>query len=214
MRARAHTHTRTHTHTHRLPVPSRQRSCDMYYNAHTQRERERDRLRQRERHTPTHTLPAKPEARLGVSLYKIVFYFNAFSYEPILFFVNTPFVAAPLPLFIAHSIAQCKVSPRLPCIAMHHTILVRAISCKGQVGGVELSPRPGVYGGVHQVYLSSYVSHSPSLSLYMHIYIFIYRSIDREREREGGRERGGEGGREGGRETLYIYIYISARFLR
>jgi len=73
-----------------------------------------------------------PEFHLA--LYKILFYFEAFVHESIIRLL-------PPPTCIAHTIAillhiYCAIYDALPTpllYAIHHTILVMAISCKGQV---------------------------------------------------------------------------------
>jgi len=56
----------------------------------------------------------------SIGLYKILFYFEAYVHESMIFFVNTTVVWAPYPPpLIAHTIAQYIVSPRPPFIAIY-----------------------------------------------------------------------------------------------
>jgi len=69
-----------------------------------------------------------------LDLYKGFVFFEAFVQESILFFANSSLVWAPhSPHFTAHTIAHCRIPPPtiLDCNTCH-TIMVMAISCKGQ----------------------------------------------------------------------------------
>ena len=55
------------------------------------------------------------------------------------------------PLYVAINIAQCTVSPRPPCVAIHHTLLVMAILWKGQGAGGARIPDPDPHG-VHEMW--------------------------------------------------------------
>ena len=59
--------------------------------------------------------------------------------------IGTPHLLSctPPPLYVAINIAQSMVIPPPPCSAIPHTILVVAISCKGQVGRCDASAAGG-----------------------------------------------------------------------
>jgi len=77
----------------------------------------------------------KREVGEGLSLYKILFRFKA-----LVVGVNHPFIAPPIckayriALLLHDDCAIHAPPPTPPVYAIHHTILVMAISCKGQRG--------------------------------------------------------------------------------
>ena len=69
--------------------------------------------------------------RLG--LYKILFYFEAFVYESIIRVLPPPTCIARTIAMLLHVYCARYDAPPTPLFyAIHHTILVMAISCKGQ----------------------------------------------------------------------------------
>jgi len=100
------------------------------------------------------------------------------------------------PLYFAINIAQYLVSPRPPCFAIQHTILVMAISCKGQPTHRFLSNYVCTYIHLYlavylylSIYPSTYLSLSLSLSIYIYIYVYLSIAITIYRERETERKR-------------------------
>jgi len=116
--------------------------------------------------------------------------------------------AYPVAILLHAHCAMYAPPPTLPVYAIHHTILVMAISCKGQ-SLLQCTPRsyhthqlsnrvgettrnyPGVYRQstpriTHRVDLSSLRRARPSLRPYIYTYIYInisiYRYIYRERD--------------------------------
>ena len=67
---------------------------------------------------------------------------------------NTSFIATSPPGYFVINIAYYMVFPRPPCFAIQLTILVMAISCKGQRATLS-SFTPGIYFATH-FYFSSY----------------------------------------------------------
>jgi len=80
-----------------------------------------------------------------LSLYKILFHFKASLFESIILLCPPPTCNAyPIAVLLRD---HCAIYPRLPTppfYAIHHTILVMATSCKGQMR----SPRTGFSGCV------------------------------------------------------------------
>ena len=69
---------------------------------------------------------------LRVSLYKILFHFNAFLWESIILLLLPPPAKPTLWQYYCTTIAQYTLlPPTLSFYAIHHTIFVIAISCKG-----------------------------------------------------------------------------------
>ena len=80
---------------------------------------------------------ASPNPNLAslLSLYKRLFYFAAFMWKTIILLLTLPPELPALLRYYCMSIAQDTTPPRPPppLYALHYTILVMAISCKGQV---------------------------------------------------------------------------------
>jgi len=69
-----------------------------------------------------------------VGLYKIFVHFNAFVNEPIIIFIAPPTCKAyTVAIVLRDYCARYAPPPTLLSYAIHHTILVMAILCKGQV---------------------------------------------------------------------------------
>ena len=66
---------------------------------------------------------------LGLAFTRYSFVYLESVHESILFLA---FNTSTPPVYFAINIAQCIVSPRPPGFAIQHTVLVMAISCKGQ----------------------------------------------------------------------------------
>jgi len=78
--------------------------------------------------------------RCRVSLYKILFYFKALLWESIILLVPPSTCKAYPIAVLLHDHCATYASPTDPSLyAIHRTILVMAISCKGQVSGVLFS---------------------------------------------------------------------------
>jgi len=71
----------------------------------------------------------------GVSLYKILFHFKALLWESIIVLPppHPTCKAYPAAILLHDHCAIYAPPPTPPLYAIHHTILVMAISCKGQV---------------------------------------------------------------------------------
>jgi len=77
--------------------------------------------------------------RNQVSLYKILFHFKALLWESIILLMPPPTCKTYLiAILLQDHCAIYAPPPTLPFYAMHHTILVMAISCKGQEPGTGL----------------------------------------------------------------------------
>jgi len=77
----------------------------------------------------------KQHPGVGVSLYKILFHFKVLVWESILLVPPLPTCNAfPIAIRLHHHCAIYVPPPTPLCCAMHHTILVMAISCEGQCG--------------------------------------------------------------------------------
>jgi len=73
---------------------------------------------------------------LGLGLYKILFYFEAFVHESIILLLPTPTCIARTIAMLLHVYCAIYEAPPTHLLyAMHTTILVMAISCKGQPPG-------------------------------------------------------------------------------
>ena len=71
-------------------------------------------------------------SRLGLGLYKIVFHFNPLLWESIILLRPPPTCKAyPIALVLCDHCAIYARQTTPPLNAIHHTILVMAISCKG-----------------------------------------------------------------------------------
>jgi len=71
--------------------------------------------------------------RRWIGLYKIFFYFEAFVHESIIPFLPPPTCIAHTIALLLHDYCAIYDSPPTPLVyAIHHTILVMAILCKGQ----------------------------------------------------------------------------------
>ena len=90
---------------------------------------------------------ATPRPREQVGLYKtfVCLFGGSALVHTILGIQHLLYCTLP-PSSFAINIAQCMVSPRPPCVAIQHPILVMAISCKGQrtrSGGASLLAATG-----------------------------------------------------------------------
>ena len=71
----------------------------------------------------------------GVGLYKRLFHFKALLWESIILSLPSPTCKAyPIALLLHVHCAINASPPTSPYYAIHHTILVMEISCKGQIG--------------------------------------------------------------------------------
>jgi len=121
--------------------------------------------------------------RVRFGLYKILFYFEAHVHESILFDCS-------LPTHIAHTITQCgrttiaryttHDAPPTPLLyAIHHAVLIVAISCKGQGTVRRMGEASNKLISILCTYLYLYRSAGwggRAISLYLyyvHIYIYI-----------------------------------------
>ena len=80
-----------------------------------------------------HPAPPGTSWQSPVSLYKIVFHFEAFVHESIILLNPPPICTARTIAMLLH--VHCAIydaPPTLLVYAIHHTILAMAISCKGQ----------------------------------------------------------------------------------
>jgi len=70
----------------------------------------------------------------GGGLYKILFYFEAHVHESIIFYCSLPTrIAHTIALRLHDYCAMYDAPPTPPLYVIHHTMLVMAISCKGQL---------------------------------------------------------------------------------
>jgi len=124
-----------------------------------------------------------------VGLYKIFVVLIRGVCALITFFADTPVSGARPPPFIAHAITQnIRVPTRPPFIATHHTILVIAISCKGEHHGPVQRILWRAAHGTRLILASVYIciSHNQSnkalththpsfaLTLFFYTYIFFF----------------------------------------
>ena len=89
------------------------------------------------------------QVRQAVSLNKILFYFKALVWESIILVLPPPtYKAYPIAILLHAHCAIYAPPPTPPLYAIHYTILVLAISCKGQTGrraGRRKPWRVGIY---------------------------------------------------------------------
>jgi len=68
-----------------------------------------------------------------VSLYRILFRFKVLLWESIILVFPPPTCKVyPIAILLHNQCAMYALPPTLPIYAIHHTMLVMAISCKGQ----------------------------------------------------------------------------------
>jgi len=111
------------------------------------------------------------ETRVG--LYTILFCLWVCVHESILFSAHLPFVQAPNPSVIAHTITQCNVSPRPRRYCnIYHTILAVTILCKGQT---RTAPRRRRWVSGASAYVSIHLSIDLAFRRYCHHqYCMVY----------------------------------------
>jgi len=82
------------------------------------------------------SLCAVLRAEMRVSLYKILFHFTALVWESIIRVLTPPTCTAYPIAILLHDYCVIYDPPPTPLLyAIHHTILVMTISCKGQDAG-------------------------------------------------------------------------------
>jgi len=112
---------------------------------------------------------------LGFGLYTILFYFKALLWESIIPSPPPPPAKPTLLHYYCTTSAQYTPPPTPPVYAMHHTILVMAISCKGQV---RVNPRTRIVIISVIVYATCAVRRCSSTTqcrtaVYQHIIVII-----------------------------------------